>query len=85
MDTEIVAVFCLCDDMLKALHHHEDQLLGQLILQKEVYTNWDRPISPTLMTLAVSINRQGLKFIQIFFSGCLGIITGWQVNGLNLI
>jgi len=25
MDTEIVAVFCLCDDMLKALHHHEDQ------------------------------------------------------------
>ena len=24
MDTEIVAVFCLCDDMLKALHHHED-------------------------------------------------------------
>ena len=24
MDTEIVAVFCLCDDMLKALHHHDD-------------------------------------------------------------
>ena len=24
MDTEIVAVFCLCDDMLKAIHHHED-------------------------------------------------------------
>ena len=25
MDTQIVAVFCLCDDMLKALHHVEDQ------------------------------------------------------------
>ena len=24
MDTQIVAVFCLCDDMLKALHHNED-------------------------------------------------------------
>jgi len=24
MDTQIVAVFCLCDDMLKALHHRED-------------------------------------------------------------
>ena len=24
MDTQIVVVFCLCDDMLKALHHHED-------------------------------------------------------------
>src|SRR5215213_9477318 len=24
MDTQIVAVFCLCDDMLKALHHVED-------------------------------------------------------------
>jgi len=24
MDTQIVAVFCLCDDMLKALHHKED-------------------------------------------------------------
>jgi hypothetical protein len=24
MDTQIVAVFCLCDDMLKALHHYED-------------------------------------------------------------
>src|SRR5512135_1573316 len=24
MDSQIVAVFCLCDDMLKALHHHED-------------------------------------------------------------
>jgi hypothetical protein len=24
MDTQIVAVFCMCDDMLKALHHHED-------------------------------------------------------------
>ena len=24
MDTQIVAVFCLCDDMLKALHHSED-------------------------------------------------------------
>jgi len=25
MDAQIVAVFCLCDDMLKALYHHEDQ------------------------------------------------------------
>lgn len=25
MDTQIVVVFCLCDDMLKALHHFEDQ------------------------------------------------------------
>lgn len=24
MDTQIVVVFCLCDDMLKALHHYED-------------------------------------------------------------
>jgi hypothetical protein len=24
MDTQIVAVFCLCDDLLKALHHQED-------------------------------------------------------------
>ena len=24
MDTQIVAVFCLCDDMLKALDHAED-------------------------------------------------------------
>ena len=24
MDTQIVAVFCLCDDMLKGLHHYED-------------------------------------------------------------
>lgn len=24
MDTQIVAVFFLCDDMLKALHHFED-------------------------------------------------------------
>jgi len=24
MDTQIVAVFCLVDDMLKAIHHHED-------------------------------------------------------------
>ncbi|NTW99162.1 MAG: IS982 family transposase [Geobacteraceae bacterium] len=24
MDTQIVAVFCLCDDMLKALNHYED-------------------------------------------------------------
>jgi hypothetical protein len=24
MDSQIVAVFCLCDDLLKALHHHED-------------------------------------------------------------
>ena len=25
MDDQIVAVFCLCDDMLKALGHYEDQ------------------------------------------------------------
>ncbi len=25
MDTQIVVVFCLCDDMLKALHHYEDK------------------------------------------------------------
>jgi hypothetical protein len=24
MDTQIIAIFCLCDDMLKALHHRED-------------------------------------------------------------
>ena len=24
MDTQIVATFCLCDDMLKAFHHQED-------------------------------------------------------------
>lgn len=24
MDTQVVAVFCLCDDLLKALHHPED-------------------------------------------------------------
>ena len=24
MDNQIVAVFCLCADMLKALHHYED-------------------------------------------------------------
>jgi hypothetical protein len=24
MDTQIVIVFCLCDDLLKALHHCED-------------------------------------------------------------
>jgi hypothetical protein len=24
MDSQIVAVYCLCDDMLKALHHKED-------------------------------------------------------------
>ena len=24
MDTQIVVVFCLCDDMLKSLHHYED-------------------------------------------------------------
>ena len=24
MDTQIVAVFCLVDDMLKAMHHRED-------------------------------------------------------------
>ena len=25
MDTEIIAVYCLCDDMLKAMHHIEDR------------------------------------------------------------
>lgn len=25
MDTQIIAIFCLCDDMLKALHHPEDK------------------------------------------------------------
>jgi len=25
MDTQIVVVFCMCDDMLKALHHYEDK------------------------------------------------------------
>lgn len=25
MDTQIVAVYCLCDDLLKALYHHEDR------------------------------------------------------------
>jgi len=25
MDSQIVAVFCLCDDMLKALHHYQDK------------------------------------------------------------
>jgi len=25
MDTQIIAIFCLCDDMLKGLHHFEDQ------------------------------------------------------------
>jgi hypothetical protein len=24
MDTQIVIVFCLCDDLLKTLHHYED-------------------------------------------------------------
>ena len=24
MDTQIVVVFCLCDDLLKAMQHHED-------------------------------------------------------------
>ena len=25
MDTQIIVVFCLCDDMLKSLHHYEDR------------------------------------------------------------
>ena len=25
MDSQIVAIFCLCDDILKGLHHHEDR------------------------------------------------------------
>jgi len=25
MDTQIVLVFCMCDDLLKGLHHVEDQ------------------------------------------------------------
>jgi hypothetical protein len=24
MDTQIIVIFCLCDDMLKALHHRDD-------------------------------------------------------------
>src|SRR5262249_42971481 len=24
MDDKIIATFCLCDDLLKAMHHHED-------------------------------------------------------------
>lgn len=24
MDTQIIQVYCLCDDMLKAMHHYED-------------------------------------------------------------
>jgi len=24
MDTQIVAIYCICDDILKGLHHHED-------------------------------------------------------------
>jgi len=25
MDDKIIAIFCLCDDLLKALYHHEDR------------------------------------------------------------
>ena len=25
MDDKIIATFCLCDDLLKAMHHHEDR------------------------------------------------------------
>ena len=25
MDTEIIAIYCLCDDFLKAMHHVEDR------------------------------------------------------------
>jgi len=25
MDTQIVAIFCIYDDILKGLHHHEDK------------------------------------------------------------
>ncbi len=24
MDTQIIAIYCLCDDILKAIHHRED-------------------------------------------------------------
>src|SRR5690606_32529283 len=24
MDTQIILIYCLCDDLLKAMHHHED-------------------------------------------------------------
>ncbi|MCX6082402.1 MAG: hypothetical protein NTW32_22985 [Chloroflexi bacterium] len=24
MDIQIIAIFCLCEDMLKAIHHYED-------------------------------------------------------------
>ena len=30
MDTQIVVVFCLCDDLLKSWHHHEDQIIQQI-------------------------------------------------------
>jgi Transposase DDE domain len=36
MDTQIVAVYCFCDDMLKALHHHED--LQSQVSDAEVMT-----------------------------------------------
>ena len=36
MDTQLVAVFCLCDDLLKALHHFED--LQSQISDAEVMT-----------------------------------------------
>jgi hypothetical protein len=25
MDDKIIAIFCLCDDLLKAMHHQEDR------------------------------------------------------------
>jgi hypothetical protein len=25
MDGKLIAIFCLCDDLLKAMHHHEDR------------------------------------------------------------
>ena len=25
MDTQIILIYCLCDDLLKAMHHHEDE------------------------------------------------------------
>lgn len=36
MDTQIVIVFCLCDDLLKALNHHED--MQSKMLDAEVMT-----------------------------------------------
>ena len=36
MDNKILAIFCLCDDLLTAMHHHEDRQC-----QMEQYGNHD--------------------------------------------